>query len=159
MGSFVKKDTSGRHSVFQAAVGSPDDHVMTFVWLCWGPSKELVDKYFVVVKTFESQLGELLPRLLLPLNPYSGSQIKEISTDPLYRRFSEIKSECLSAYEKAVRDEEALDGKDVFQWTRPSQDTQYFEDEWLGPSWNGGGQTPASASVNPNNVMPAFFVG
>lgn len=45
---------------------------MTLVWLCWGLSKEIIDKYFIVVKSFTSQLGETLPRILMPLNPYSG---------------------------------------------------------------------------------------
>lgn len=130
---------------------------MTLVWLCWGLSKELVDKYFVVVKQFTSQLGEMLPLMLMPLNPYSGSQIKEISQDPVYRRFVEIKSECLSAYNAAV-EQERNEEKDVFQRRRQNE-PQYFQDEWIGPSWNGGNIAPLQTSVNPNNVMPAFFVG
>lgn len=79
MGTFVKKETSGRHTVFQAASGSHDDHIMALVWLCWGLNKEIVDKYFIVVKTFESQLGELLPQMLMPMTAYNGAQIKQIS--------------------------------------------------------------------------------
>lgn len=158
MGTFVKKETSGRHTVFQAAAGSHDDHIMTLVWLCWGLSKELVDKYFVVVKTFASQLGEILPQMLLPSDPYSGQQIKEISQDPVYRRFLEIKTEALQAYDAAAKAEgETPD--DGFTWNAAPAQPQYFQDEWVGPSWNGPAVRPAPASVNPNNVMPAFFIG
>ena len=73
---------------------------------------------------FTSQLGEMLPRILMPLNPYSGLQIKEISQDPVYRRFIEIKNECLSAYNAAVEAEKNSE-KDVFQWNRQNE-SQYF---------------------------------
>lgn len=93
----------------------------------------------------------------MPLNPYSGLQIKEISQDPVYRRFIEIKNECLSAYNAAVEAEQNGE-KDVFQWNSRSE-PQYFQDEWIGPSWNGGSVQSIQPSVNPNNIMPAFFVG
>ena len=157
LGTFVKKDTSGKHTVFQAASGSHDDHVMALVWLCWGLSKEIIDKYFIVVKTFTSQLDEILPQILMPLNPYSGQQIKEIQQDPVYRRFVEIKNECLAAYDKAVKEEQTMDNNnDIYNWN--NNQPQYFEDEWSGPSWQTKRQINPHVSVNPNNVMPAFFV-
>ena len=157
LGTFVKKDTSGKHTVFQAASGSHDDHVMALVWLCWGLSKEIIDKYFIVVKTFTSQLDEILPQILMPLNPYSSQQIKEIQQDPVYRRFVEIKNECLAAYDKAVKEEQTIDNNnDIYNWN--NNQPQYFQDEWSGPSWQTNRQFNPQVSVNPNNVMPAFFV-
>jgi hypothetical protein len=46
----------------------------------------------------------------------------------------------------------------MYNWNNQNN-FQYFTDEWTGPSWNGGSYQPnQNVSVNPNNVMPAFFV-
>ena len=159
LGTFVKKQTSGHHTVFQAASGSHDDHVMALIWLCWGLSKELVDKYFIVVKSFTSQLDEILPQIMMPLNPYSSQQIKDISHDPIYKRFIEIKNEALDAYNSAIKKEQNENINDVFQWNKPNQ-FQYFEDEFDGLSWNTNenNNSMRPIPINPNNKMPVFFI-
>ena len=71
IGTFVKKDTKGVQTVFHAAPPAHDDHVMALVWACWGLRKDVIDRYFLVVRTFTSALGEILPQRLEPLIAYS----------------------------------------------------------------------------------------
>jgi len=66
----------------------------------------------------------------------------------------EIKNECLSSYNAAMNAEQNAQ-EDIFQWKK--NQPQYFDDEWISPSWNEN-ENLQQRSVNPNNIMPSFFI-
>lgn len=134
LATFVKKDTKGgMHTIFQAAFGAHDDHVMTMIWMTYALSPDVIDKYFIVCQTFQTSFGETRPRMLQPDEPYSGNTIKEIKNDPLYAEFVEFKREvlekCRNAEQMMAKDEKS----DLFTYNQPDQYFGGFDD---GPSWN-----------------------
>jgi len=48
MSTFVKKDGKSDKTMYAAINPAHDDHIMTFIWACWGLSQDVVDKYFIV---------------------------------------------------------------------------------------------------------------
>ena len=146
MGTFVKKDTKGTHAVYQAALGAHDDCIMAFIWACWALSTELVDKYFVVCETFTSVYQQILPKTIQPAEGYREDMIKAVSKDPLYTDFLSFKDEAEGAWKRAAEAEQAENAADPFGYG-------YSPDPYFGDERPNMGR-----SVNPNNVMPAFFV-
>jgi len=54
MQSFVRKDNKGVHLVYQAVQGAHDDCMMAWIWACYILQPDVVEKYFICVKTFTS---------------------------------------------------------------------------------------------------------
>jgi hypothetical protein len=64
MTTFCKKDTKGVHLVYCALPGQHDDHVMAFIWGCYMLMNEIIEKYYIVCKTFTSTLGNIYSQLV-----------------------------------------------------------------------------------------------
>lgn len=84
MQTFVKKDTKGHFTVFQAAPGAHDDHMMSFVWGCWALSEEVIQKYFNITGVFKNSFGQQQPAKLAPLSPYSADALNALEKDKAY---------------------------------------------------------------------------
>lgn len=85
-GTFIKKDTSVQN-VFAAIGDNHDDHIMTMIWACWILNPENVEKYFVVVDTFTSSLGNIYPRALASLFEYTQADIAKVFEIPQIKEF------------------------------------------------------------------------
>lgn len=90
---FVKKDTNSLKQIYSAPAPAHDDHVMSWIWACWVLNPDIVEQYFICCQTFKSQLENIYPKILQPLNNYTTEQIKNISNDKLYKDFLEFKDE------------------------------------------------------------------
>ena len=91
--TFVKKDTKGIHAVYTALPKTHDDHVMTFIWLCYLLHNEIIEKYYIVATTIQTSLDQIYPRRIEPQQIYSDADIQNITDDPIYKDFLEFKSE------------------------------------------------------------------
>lgn len=85
--SFVKKDTKV-HTVYSALKGAHDDHMMSFVWMCWVLNPENVERYFSVTGTFRSGTGVLFPKTLAPYYGYTPSEVAAIMALPQVKDFA-----------------------------------------------------------------------
>jgi len=68
----------------------------------------------MVCEHFRTDLGNIYPKVLQPLEAYTSEQMKRISADPLYKDFMEFKDEAAKkygSYEKMMNDE---DKNDIF---------------------------------------------
>ena len=144
---FCKKDTKGVHLVYQALPGpdSHDDHVMAFIWACFILHQDRIDQHFMVCENFTTDLGQVLPKTLQPMNAYSSEMMKRISNDPLYKDFIDFKAEVgkkAGSYEKMMKKE---DEDDMFKYKSYKTYDQYFGDssgeDWSETAldWNMGG--------------------
>lgn len=101
-GTFIKKDTSVQN-VFAAIGDNHDDHIMTMIWACWILNPENVEKYFVVVDTFTSSLGNTYPKSLASLFDYTQADIARVFEIPQVKEFMtyhELHSDEFDAMEK-----------------------------------------------------------
>lgn len=172
---FAKKDTKGLHCVYQALPGanSHDDHVMTFIWMCYALHNERVEQYFTVCQTFTSYTQQIYAKILLPLEDYESNRIANLKKDPLYAEFLEFKEEVQSKLQTAMQKEREEDKSDpMFQnvQTRRNDDFLYFgEDsgsEWshLGfgrPSLDVRSNQKQASQLQPLNrsvVIPGFYI-
>lgn len=80
-GTFIKKDTSVQN-VFAAIGDNHDDHIMTMIWACWVLNPENVEKYFAVVDTFISSLGNTYPKTLASMFDYTEADIANVLEIP-----------------------------------------------------------------------------
>lgn len=91
--TFVKKDTKGVHAVYTALPKTHDDHVMTFIWLCYLLHNEIIEKYYIVATTIQTGLDQIYPRRIEPQQIYTDADIQNITDDPIYKDFLEFKAE------------------------------------------------------------------
>jgi hypothetical protein len=153
MSTFVKKDGKSDKTMYAAISPAHDDHIMSFVWMCYAIQNDTVDKYFVLVRAFKSMFDQFLPEILAPLNTYSSETLKKIQSDPIYQDFLQFKEDGQSWLKKLKEAEEAENKNDAFKY---SQDDMYFGGSLDGNNWNG--RQDSTSQVNPNNRMPVFFV-
>ena len=85
--SFIKKDGTTKHIVYQAIKGAHDDHIMPLIWMCWILNPENVEKYYDVVDTFNTSTGVVFPKVLHPQYGYLESEILNIQNNPLNKDF------------------------------------------------------------------------
>lgn len=130
MTSFVKKD-SKQHLVYNALSGAHDDRIMTLCWAAWILNPEIIENYYIVVKSFTSILGKTLPLIIEPLREYKNNYITDIKADPLYKQYLDWKEEIYNKLGKALDAEKQEDRNDIFT----NQNYPYFDDD-DGPSWN-----------------------
>lgn len=173
---FAKKDTKGLHCVYQALPGanSHDDHVMTFIWMCYALHNERVEQYFTVCQTFTTYTQQIYAKILLPLEDYESNRIANLKKDPLYAEFLEFKEEVQSKLQTAMQKEAEEDKSDpMFQniQTRKNDDLLYFGED-SGSEWSHLGfrrpsldvrsnQNQASQQLRPLNrsvVIPSFYI-
>lgn len=157
--TFVKKDTKGVHLVYQALPPAHDDHIMSFIWLCYLMQNDILEKYFQVCEVFTSTLGTVYARTLAPFKEYTAQEIQNISNDPLYKEFLEFKHDVQNKLGKALALQKNNDKNDVFQFQQPTNDI-YFGGYDDSPSWDGRQMMPLGNSIplSPNNVRPTFYV-
>ena len=159
MGTFVKRDGKSDKTTYAAVSPAHDDHVMAFVWACWALSKDLVEKYFVVAKSFKSVFDQFHPELLVPLQAYSAEMLKKISTDPVFLDFKDFKDQQAGRSVELQKMFEAEDKADLFKYV---EEDPYFENdgsaEWGSPWSRSAINQDDPARQNPNNRMPVFFV-
>lgn len=140
MGIFCKKDTKGKHILYEALPGpnSHDDHMMAFIWLTYILNPEIIDKYFIVCQTYADDFGNIYPKILQPMNAYSAESWKKIKDDPLYKDFLEYKEES-KKHCKLLQDLEAQENEsDGFKYsTHIKNKDAYFGDD-DGESWGRG---------------------
>jgi hypothetical protein len=101
MKNFVKKDS--KLAFTYSGMGTHhDDHIMALVWLAWLLNSEIIHKYFIVVDTFVSSFGVLLPKTLQPLNDPTSAETYAIYSDPIYKDFLKYKAEIEAKFIKMV---------------------------------------------------------
>ena len=114
LAAFVRKDNKGVHLVYQAVQGAHDDCVMAWIWACYLLQPDIVEKYFICVKTFTSQLEKIYPKLLQPLKEYTHKDVKKVVDDPLYKEFLDFKDELQQKLGKALELEKKEDKASTF---------------------------------------------
>lgn len=158
---FVKKDSKGGRTMYQALQPAHDDHVMAFVWACWGLSRDVIDKYFVVCDSFTDSYEQIMPRLLQPLSPYDPDAVRRISEDPIVRDFAEFRRGQEARARELGAAFEAEDRADPFGYGM--QADPYFGGapgpEWGSP-WAARGDEGGTRAWQPQggNVMPVYFL-
>ena len=173
MGIFCKKDTKGKHILYEALPGpnSHDDHMMAFVWLTYILNPEIIDKYFIVCQTYADDFGNIYPKILQPMNAYTSESWKKIKDDPLYKDFLEFKEESKKHCKMLYDAEKNENANDMFQFTGIRNHDDYFGDE-DGTSWdqdpraNGNWQIYDQAKLLKEqemlkrriNSIPAYFI-
>lgn len=71
--SFIKKDGM-KHTLYAAIKGAHDDHMISFIWMCWILHPDNVEKYYEVLGNFSSSTtGMTLPSKLAPYYQYTPS--------------------------------------------------------------------------------------
>lgn len=94
MGHFIKKD-SKVHLVYNAAMGAHDDHMMALCWAAWILNPDVIERYYVVVESFKSDLEKILPKKIAPLKEPTNEEISQIINDPFYIEYMKFKQEIL----------------------------------------------------------------
>lgn len=94
MGHFIKKD-SKVHLVYNAAMGAHDDHMMALCWAAWMLNPDIVERYFMVVTSFKSDLEKILPKQLAPFKEPTNEEMAAILDDPFYKAYMDFKNEIL----------------------------------------------------------------
>ena len=152
---FCKKDTKGGSIVFTALPGpnSHDDHMMAFIWMTYILQNDLINKYFIVVQSFKTELDQIYAKLLQPVNEYTTEQYLKIKSDPLYKDFLEFKEELAvklnAAYEAERRDQE----NDTFNY---KQYDPYFDSD-DGDTW-GRPAKQQGISLRSNFSVPTYAI-
>lgn len=175
---FVKKDTKQMHLVYQALPGanSHDDHVMAFIWMCFALQNDIVEKYYTVCQTFTTELQQVYAKILLPLDDYDSSRVKQALQDPIYKDFLEFKEELESKFKNALDSQNKEDERDwLFHGTKSGREEvdSYFGDYASDPNdtWEHFGifgsqqfnqsrvqSKPMLPSLNPNHFQQPFFI-
>ena len=133
--TFVKKDTKGVFMVYNAIAGSHDDHIMSFIWLCYILQSDIIEKYFWVGSTFKSAYGNTYAQIVKPQKEYTAEEVKTATNDPIYKDFLDFKEELLNKLGHAIELDKADSGKpDVYGFR---QQDRYFGGYSCEPSWNG----------------------
>lgn len=161
MGTFVKRDGKSDKTTYAAVSPAHDDHVMSFVWACWALSKDVVEKYFIVAKSFKSVFDQFHPEMLVPLQAYSPDVLKRISDDPVFADFKQFKETQAGRSAELQKMFEAEDQQDLFKY---AEEDPYFGNdgsaEWGSP-WSGARIQQGDGlgeGISPNNRMPVFFI-
>lgn len=82
--------------------------------MCFLLHPDRIDQHFMVCEHFRSDLGNIYPKVLQPMEAYTSEQMKRINADPLYKEFMEFKDDAAKkygSYEKKMNDE---DKNDIF---------------------------------------------
>lgn len=168
MSVFVKRDGSrGQKSdktMYAALPPAHDDHIMSFIWACWGLSQELVDKYFVVADRFTNLYEQIMPKIVQPLNAYDPATLRRITDDPIYQDFLDFKEKLTKRCRELGAQFDRTDEDDSFRYGGNAPDPYfggYGEAEWGSP-WDARpvrqNADPRTQSCSPNNMMPSYFI-
>ena len=141
MGHFIKKD-SKVHLVYNAAMGTHDDHIMTLCWAIWILNPDVVEKYFIVVESYKSDLDKILPLRLAPIKEATNEEIAAVVNDPFYIEYMKFKQDVLQKLGKFTQSNRMQQTKNR---TKPTFDQLFFGDDG-GNDW-GSPWVPASNNV------------
>lgn len=160
MSTFVKKDTKNMYLSYIALNGAHDDHIMSFVWLCYLLQSDIIERYYVVCETFKDALGNTYAKTVLPQEAYNTQTITEIAKDPLYKDFLDFKEMVSQKLGTQMELEKKNAEKDEFHFQNKFD--PYFNDFDTG-SWNATqpnlpSNLKSAQDLNPNNKMPRFFI-
>ena len=160
MSTFVKKDTRGQYLSYVALNGAHDDHIMSFVWLCYLLQSDIIERYYIVCETFKDSLGNTYAKTVLPQEAYNTQTVQEITKDPLYKDFLDFKEQVSQKIGAQLELEKKAAENDEFQFSKPFD--PYFND-FDTASWNSQQNMQfnnriAAQNLNPNNKMPSFFI-
>lgn len=160
-GIFCKKDTKGQHLIYQSLPGpnSHDDHVMAFIWLTYILHNDRINQYFIICQNFTSDLGNIYPKILQPLNSYTGDDMRRIQNDPLYKEFMEFKEEARKTFTEYKQREEIDNQFDNFKYR--NYDPYFSSDD--GPLWDDvqpqvTQNTHQHLPSNSLNPTPSFYI-
>ena len=162
IGHFIKKD-SKVHTVYNAAVGAHDDHIMALCWLAWLLNPDVITKYYIVVAVFKTDLDKILPKQISPLQAPTNLEITSIANDPLTIEYMEFKKEIMQKLQNVAKKEnqyiENSKNKMSFEQLFFSEQ-QSQEEEWASPWVPMSYQTPINNEAQQlmNNKPPMFFV-
>lgn len=164
MGTFVKKDSKGVHSIYTALTPAHDDCMMTFIWLCYLLNAEIIEKYYIVLDTFKSNLDQIYPSVLAPLNEYNVEDLGRVNHDKLNLEFKEYQDILYKSLKLSVseNDRNIIENKMLaFQVNKNNRQVYdpYFTDD-DGPSWdNSSDSIPrVGHNLNAEHVRPSFFI-
>ena len=161
MGHFIKKD-SKVHLVYNAAMGAHDDHMMALCWAAWIINPEIIEKYFLVVESFKSDLEKILPKKIAPLKEPTNEEISQIVNDPFYVEYMKFKQEILQKLNATAT---AIQIKKQNNKRKPSFNQLFFgeadDNEWGNP-WIPIQQnidySAQSALQMPTSQQPMYFL-
>lgn len=112
MTTFIKKNSNSTvHDFYKAMYGAHDDHIMTLIWAAWMLNPDIVNKYFIVVESFETEFGKILPLIIQPMFAYTYTDIKSVTNDPLYQQFKLLKDEAIAEYNNITKKEQNIINK------------------------------------------------
>ena len=157
MSTFVKKDSKSAYITYTALDGAHDDHIMSFIWLCYILQSDIIEKYYLVCETFKDALGNTYAKTVLPIETYTSNDIQNITSDPMYKEFLDFKESVIKKIGENLDIEKQAAEKDEFQFAKTFD--PYFND--YDSSQNSFGyskQLQSAQSLNPNNHMPRFYI-
>ena len=111
--NFVKKDVK-IHISYAAMQGAHDDLVMALMWVAYVLQPDVIEKYYIVTETFTTELEQIMPLRVEPLESYSKTVIHNIQNDPLYQQFMYMHDEINTLAMKARKLEIMEDNRDDF---------------------------------------------
>lgn len=164
LGTFVKKDTKGVNIVYSALHPAHDDHVMAFIWLTYVLQSDIIEKYYIVCKTFTSTLGNTYAKIIQPQKLYTKDQLKRIVDDPIYQDFLDFRDNLTKRLGKALQDEEQENSSSVFKYSNNAD--PYFGGYDADQQWNRYptfdsrqmSHQPQHIDLNPANRQPQFYI-
>lgn len=155
MGTFAKKNNKGINLVYSAMSGAHDDHIMSFIWMTYILQPEIIERYYIVCDTF-TNLGNIYPKVVLPLREYKEEDVQEITNDKTYQEFLEFKSDLVSKLGEKYKEEMELQ----YQLNKRGGfgydfDPYFGEIPYQQPI---NSQMNGNDYMNPSNRPPVFFV-
>jgi hypothetical protein len=113
--TFVKKDLKGIHLVYAALPPAHDDHVMSFIWLCYLLQNDIIEKYFIVASTFKDMFGNVRAKIVKSQKDPTSDQIKAVKDSQSYKDFIDFKEKAMSKF-NSMKSMEDKDNK--FSYSR-----------------------------------------
>lgn len=160
--TFIKKDSKSIHPVYSALKNSHDDHMLAFIWLCYLLSNEIVEKYYVVLDTFNYTAEQTYAKLLAPLQEYTEEEIEYVLNSNCYKEFIEYQED-FKAKTNISLETENISKTSRFA-VKPESNKKfdmYFNDIDDGPLWSNDNSSIdfSKDKINLNNsVIPQFYV-
>ena len=149
MGHFIKKD-SKVHLVYNAAMGAHDDHIMALCWAAWMLNPEVVQKYYIVVTSFKTDLEKFLPKQIAPLQEPTVQELTEINNDPLYVEYMDFKKQLMQTLQTAAQNERTVLAR---RSNKPTFEQLFFGEQIAQEAEWGSPWTPQVQSLPTDNAQ------
>ena len=159
--TFVKKNTKGYQLSYMAIPGTHDDHIMSFIWLCYLLQNEVIDRYYITVGTFTSSLGNVYAKIVKPMKVPTINEVETVLQDPTYRQYKKFNAELREKLGIKIQAEMNDDLIDQFTYKPPVD--RFFGGYDTSPSWTAPNikLDPDQVPVSPFNVktIPFYIIG